>query len=623
MSTPTHPEPTATGLTAARPTGPIATEPTETITREPAEPAEKETASSRVSQDNSNDNNSNDGSNSESNNETMPVSQTSWTGHPKIKGPTEPIRMFLLTCSMIGLQFCWGTEMTYCTPYLLSLGLSKSMLSLVWIAGPLSGLVMQPVVGMISDKWTGKYGRRRPFMVAGTVGVVICLVLLAWMEDIVGIFISNDERRRTITIVAAVFDIYVLDFVINVVQATCRSLVVDMLPVHKQHLGSAWVSRVAGLGHLLVYAIGSIDLMATLGQSFLGNTQFKKVCVIAAIALILSQGITCYAVQERALVLNDKHDKEWKSAYSVLRDIWDTTMKLPPPIRAICWVTFWSWIGWFPFLFYSSTWVGEIYLRYSATRQTSNDALSDVGRVGSTSLVVFSLVSFIISIILPYLARSVDDTENTNYTVRPSQRMAKVVRSLQSWHIQRPTIAQAWTVANIMFAVSMVWAPTVRSVGFATVLVALCGVPWAIGGWASFALIGAEINKLSSDIPQAHRRNGTYQQVPDDAVELDSPTLHLRHDSDASAHGASQTGELAGIYLGILNLYTTMPQFIGTGISTIVFSILEPGKSPELTDAGEGLQAPKDGMSGIGVCLFIGALCAGMAAWKCRDLGKG
>lgn len=101
--------------------------------------------------------------------------------------------MMLLTFSMIGLQFCWGTEMTYASPYLLSLGLSKSKLSLVWVAGPLSGLVMQPIIGMISDSSTSKYGRRRPFMAAGTVAVVVCLLLLGWTGEVVGWFVEDKE----------------------------------------------------------------------------------------------------------------------------------------------------------------------------------------------------------------------------------------------------------------------------------------------------------------------------------------------------------------------------------------------------------------------------------------------
>lgn len=118
---------------------------------------------------------------------------TSWTGQPRIKGNSEFMRMFLLTLSLIGLQFCWGTEQTYATPYLLKLGLSKGKMSLVWIAGPLSGLIMQPIIGMISDKSSSKYGRRRPFMVGGTVAVAVCLLILGWAEDIIAKFFEEGE----------------------------------------------------------------------------------------------------------------------------------------------------------------------------------------------------------------------------------------------------------------------------------------------------------------------------------------------------------------------------------------------------------------------------------------------
>ena len=63
-------------------------------------------------------------------------------------------------------------------------------------------------------------------------------------------------------------------------------------------------SRVTGLGQLLVYAVGSLDLNKVFGDHFLGDTQFKKVCVIASLALVVAQGITCWAVSERILVSN-------------------------------------------------------------------------------------------------------------------------------------------------------------------------------------------------------------------------------------------------------------------------------------------------------------------------------
>ena len=126
---------------------------------------------------------------------TLPSTSTStWAGHPRIRGSTESIRLFLLTLSLIGLQFCWGTEQTYATPYLLALGLSKGKMSLVWIAGPLSGLIMQPIIGMISDKSTSRYGRRRPFMVGGTFAVAGCLLILGWAEDLVGWWVVEESR---------------------------------------------------------------------------------------------------------------------------------------------------------------------------------------------------------------------------------------------------------------------------------------------------------------------------------------------------------------------------------------------------------------------------------------------
>ena len=56
-----------------------------------------------------------------------------------------------------------------------------------------------------------------------------------------------------------------------------------------------------GFGHLLVYAIGALDLNSMLGN-FLGDTQFKKVCVIAALAMSMAQGLSAWAIHERVLI---------------------------------------------------------------------------------------------------------------------------------------------------------------------------------------------------------------------------------------------------------------------------------------------------------------------------------
>lgn len=139
---------------------------------------------------------------------------------------------------------------------------------------------------------------------------------------------------------------------------------------------------------------------------------------------------------------------------------------------------------------------------------------------------------------------------------------------------------------------------------------------WAIVSWAPVALMGMEVNKLSGGDSTAYRR------LSDDAGAIElarTDSLHLEH--GVAADDSGSTGELSGIYFGILNIYQTIPQFIGTFISTIVFHILEPGKSPELAlDANPSEHANTEGPNAIAVCLFIGAGAALIAAFTTRKL---
>lgn len=126
-----------------------------------------------------------------------------------------------------------------------------------------------------------------------------------------------------------------------------------------------------------------------------------------------------------------------------------------------------------------------------------------------------------------------------------------------------------------------------------------------------------------------HSRNSSQYErlVVTDNMDLDDDnddhhSLHLRQPSmDTTESSAGSAAELAGIYLGILNLYTTVPQFIATLISTVVFTILEPGKSPELAhDAHPDEHHGTDGPNGISVCLFIGAISALGAAYATQKM---
>ncbi|KAI1828103.1 major facilitator superfamily domain-containing protein [Xylaria intraflava] len=542
-----------------------------------------------------------------------------WLGQPSIKGSSEATRMALLTLGTIGITFVWGVEQTYCTPYLLSLGLTKSRTSLVWIAGPLSGLIVQPIVGTLADKSTSRWGRRRPFILIGSVISALFLLVLGFTEDIVGFFVEDKRSAQHLTISAAVLAIYAVDFSINAVMSAGRSLVVDTLPIEKQQMGSAWGSRMSAIGHGIAFAMGAIDLPSLFGRS-LGETQFKQLTVLAAFGLVATCGITCWAVTERILLSAPSKSNREAGLYQVPRHVLSTIIHLPPRIRAICMAQFWAWIGWFPFLFYSTTWIGETYFRYDAPHDAkqSGDALGEVGRVGSKAFIIYSLITFFGSWFLPLVIKSPDDQ---HYTQRPPQSIRAIA---EKFNKHKPDLLTAWMWAHATFAAAMLFAPFATSFKFATTLVCICGLPWNIASWAPHAFLGIEVNKLSGAEGGSYRRlsNASIEMADTNGSLSGLPPLHLEHGpDDPHIVAKSGAGQLSGVYLGILNIYTTIPQFIGTIISTIVFSILEPGKSPELAHgAHPDEHHGTDGPNGVAVCLFIGALSAIAAVFATRRL---
>lgn len=128
--------------------------------------------------------------------------------------------------------------------------------------------------------------------------------------------------------------------------------------------------------------------------------------------------------------------------------------------------------------------------------------------------------------------------------------------------------------------------------------------PWAVAAWAPLTYMGVEINRLGHSNktrdPSRRRSSSIYEM----GVGLldDTPA------DDATS----------GVYLGILNIFNTIPQFIGTLISMVVFSIFEPGQGTEAMKEGR----PAEGPNGISICLFIGAICAVMAAYATNNLRR-
>ena len=114
------------------------------------------------------------------------------------------------------------------------------------MAGPLSGLIVQPLVGAFADRSKSRFGRRRPYMIMGSSLCVVAMMLLGWTREL-SAFVG---AGNWLAIALAVWAIYCIDFSINAVMSTDRALVVDTLPPREQEEGSAWAGRMFGFGGL-------------------------------------------------------------------------------------------------------------------------------------------------------------------------------------------------------------------------------------------------------------------------------------------------------------------------------------------------------------------------------------
>lgn len=99
--------------------------------------------------------------------------------------------------------------------------MSKSLLAIVWVAGPLTGTLVQPYIGVRSDNCRIRYGKRRPFMLVGATASLISFLSLAWAREIVGGFLglfgteAKSEGVKVVTICFAIIWVYIVDIAIN------------------------------------------------------------------------------------------------------------------------------------------------------------------------------------------------------------------------------------------------------------------------------------------------------------------------------------------------------------------------------------------------------------------------
>ncbi|KAG9098813.1 hypothetical protein FRC06_005953 [Ceratobasidium sp. 370] len=119
------------------------------------------------------------------------------------------------------------------------------------IAGPLSGLVVQPIIGALADRSTSRWGRRRPYMLAGSVLTALSLIMLSRAQELAAWISGSKESSVGLARAIAILAVYLIDFAINVSMVAARTLTMDVLPTELQSASGAWASRMVGIGGVI------------------------------------------------------------------------------------------------------------------------------------------------------------------------------------------------------------------------------------------------------------------------------------------------------------------------------------------------------------------------------------
>ncbi|KAM6910029.1 solute carrier family 45 member 4-like [Xenentodon cancila] len=208
---------------------------------------------------------------------------------------------------MFGREFCYAMETALVTPVLLQIGLPEQYYSLTWFLSPVLGLIFTPLIGSASDRCTLRWGRRRPFILALCLGVLLGVALFL-NGSLIGLSIGDGPNSQPVGIVFTVLGVVVLDFCADASEGPIRAYLLDVADAEEQDMALNIHGLSAGLGGALGYMLGGLDWTGTaLGRAF--KSQEQVLFLFAGIIFILSVTLHMLSIPERPFMsLNQLKD---------------------------------------------------------------------------------------------------------------------------------------------------------------------------------------------------------------------------------------------------------------------------------------------------------------------------
>ncbi len=300
-----------------------------------------------------------------------------------------------------GLQFAWQMRIILSGPVTESLGASPFLFGLIWLAGPVTGIVVQPIIGALSDHTQTPIGRRVPYLLGGALLASIGLVLLPNSGNIAGLFGENTPIWLGLLIAAVM--IWIIDACVNAAQGPYRALIPDNMPKEQHAIANSFLSFAIGLGSVI--AAGTAPFLKwAFGYQMSVNAQFY----MAGIAFLLAMIWTCITIRERKIEKTVTEENE--KAPTFMENVKEF-FKISPEVPKICTMQFFAWIGLMSMMIFFTQYsihtvfnVPDLANAPEALKAIYAAASTDGANFSSICFAIFNLICFIVAIPIGKLA---------------------------------------------------------------------------------------------------------------------------------------------------------------------------------------------------------------------------
>ena len=300
-----------------------------------------------------------------------------------------------MSFGFLGIQFGFALQGGFMSRIFQTLGADKDAIPFLWIAAPLTGLLVQPIVGYLSDRtWHPKFGRRKPFFFIGAVLSTIALFFAPYSS----------------ALWMAAGALWILDASINISMEPFRALVADKLPDSQRSYGFVVQTLIIGIGTWvasnLPWLMTQMGVPNTAAEGVVPDS-VKYAFGVGAFVLFTSILYTILTTDEYPPEDLDEFEQEKaknRGMFSGFAEIFQNIANMPPVMRKLGLVQFFSWFAFFTMWSFATPAITEhIFGATDTSSAAYNDAADRVGNYLGT----YGLVSMFYALILAFIASKV------------------------------------------------------------------------------------------------------------------------------------------------------------------------------------------------------------------------